>query len=560
MFKSFYIFILVLVFSYSLEAQTICSDQVSIYTPNSKPVFSVPLCESRPDWERAALDISWPSQFFGANAIYYFQNILVSNPSSLRTYDCHGFAWIFADYLNPGYKRCLMAGEAENTYMSDDSYIEVTHRIPGAKVYWKNQSHSAVVDSDTTYFISKWDDYGPLVKHLWNQSPYPVYSFTDQEYYIQPSKLPIEGPNSFCGSATFKVPTASGYTYLWSFVSGGSDFSFNGATSQRSVVVNTNTSGKTATLKVTVKNASNVVVASPTLDITSNCPPPPDISGPDAVCSCDGIFVAENFPGTVAWSCSSNLVIKAVNGDTLIVNNKAAFCGPIQRLTPPDSSQENTDDNTRAIKPLCPESTGSVTASVAGTGIVVQKIITATTVCLDDMATYWDYTGSGNKLFTVYLPQSLPTGYETSWSASHYNILCQASGPLYYTFEIDKNITGPQWIKLTTTNVCGSKVTTFDFGSPSPSPPAPVLPSVSVFPNPATGILTVEIDAASDDLYDPAYDIRLYDGQGNLLRQATAKGGTIQFNISNLPNGIYYLHIYDGVSETPEMQQIVVEH
>jgi hypothetical protein len=56
------------------------------------------------------------------------------------------------------------------------------------------------------------------------------------------------------------------------------------------------------------------------------------------------------------------------------------------------------------------------------------------------------------------------------------------------------------------------------------------------------------------------YDVRLYDGQGNLLRNATNKGGTVQFNVSALPDGIYYLHIYDGINSTPEMQQIVVQH
>ena len=33
-----------------------------------------------------------------------------------------------------------------------------------------------------------------------------------------------------------------------------------------------------------------------------------------------------------------------------------------------------------------------------------------------------------------------------------------------------------------------------------------------------------------------------------------------QFNVSNLPNGIYYLHVYDDVNSNPEIQQIMVEH
>jgi hypothetical protein len=95
------------------------------------------------------------------------------------------------------------------------------------------------------------------------------------------------------------------------------------------------------------------------------------------------------------------------------------------------------------------------------------------------------------------------------------------------------------------------------------------------YPNPASDILNIEIDAAAISRtkaleqtttggkqlkIDPAYDIRLYDYQGNLLRNAKTKGGTVQFNVANLPNGIYYLHVYDGVNEKPEMRQIVVEH
>ena len=98
---------------------------------------------------------------------------------------------------------------------------------------------------------------------------------------------------------------------------------------------------------------------------------------------------------------------------------------------------------------------------------------------------------------------------------------------------------------------------------------------IQVYPNPVSVILTIEIDieaiAQSKALeqttteakllkYDSTFDIRLYDGQGNLLRQSSAKGGTIQFNVSNLLDAIYYLHIYDGANSTPEIPQIMVEH
>ena len=101
--------------------------------------------------------------------------------------------------------------------------------------------------------------------------------------------------------------------------------------------------------------------------------------------------------------------------------------------------------------------------------------------------------------------------------------------------------------------------------------------SFSAYPNPANNILTIEIDEEAMDIartianakatnngqslkVNPAYDIHLYDEQGNLLRQANTRNTMVQFDIANLPNGIYYLHVYDGVSDKPMMQQIIVSH
>jgi len=43
------------------------------------------------------------------------------------------------------------------------------------------------------------------------------------------------------------------------------------------------------------------------------------------------------------------------------------------------------------------------------------------------------------------------------------------------------------------------------------------------------------------------------------LRNAKNKGGSVQFDISSLLDGIYYLHVYDEISGIPEMLQIMVE-
>jgi len=55
------------------------------------------------------------------------------------------------------------------------------------------------------------------------------------------------------------------------------------------------------------------------------------------------------------------------------------------------------------------------------------------------------------------------------------------------------------------------------------------------------------------------FDVRLLDAQGNLLRQTFTKGGTVEFNVADLPIGFYYLHVYNGVDSNPEVHQIMVE-
>jgi hypothetical protein len=85
------------------------------------------------------------------------------------------------------------------------------------------------------------------------------------------------------------------------------------------------------------------------------------------------------------------------------------------------------------------------------------------------------------------------------------------------------------------------------------------------YPNPVSDILTVEIDTDAYRSQQPAqasliFDVRLYNWQGSLLRQTTTQDSTVQFNVSNLPNGIYFLHIYDGTNKTPEIHQIIVQH
>jgi len=87
-------------------------------------------------------------------------------------------------------------------------------------------------------------------------------------------------------------------------------------------------------------------------------------------------------------------------------------------------------------------------------------------------------------------------------------------------------------------------------------------PAYIVYPNPVNDILSIEMQQTISNTNKPLrYDIHLYDIQGNLVRNTnTTKAGTVQLNVTNLPDGNYFLHIYDGVDATPFMKQIVVKH
>ena len=91
---------------------------------------------------------------------------------------------------------------------------------------------------------------------------------------------------------------------------------------------------------------------------------------------------------------------------------------------------------------------------------------------------------------------------------------------------------------------------------------------IKSFPNPVSDVLNIEIESeATAELknsrslkVDPTFDIRLYDGMGNLVRQNSTRSATMQFNVNSLPNGTYYLHVYNGIYEKPVVKQIVVQH
>jgi hypothetical protein len=98
------------------------------------------------------------------------------------------------------------------------------------------------------------------------------------------------------------------------------------------------------------------------------------------------------------------------------------------------------------------------------------------------------------------------------------------------------------------------------------------------YPNPATTTLNVsfnpeQVEQAKKALQSNAsvsganasakpfrLDVKLYDVNGTLYRQATSAGELVTLDVSNLRNGIYVLHVSDGIAAKPEVHKIIVAH
>ena len=69
---------------------------------------------------------------------------------------------------------------------------------------------------------------------------------------------------------------------------------------------------------------------------------------------------------------------------------------------------------------------------------------------------------------------------------------------------------------------------------------------VTYSPNPTSDVLTIEISietSISRTLQNITYNVRLLNAQGVVMRQQQSTTGKVEFNVSNLPEGTYYLHI-----------------
>jgi hypothetical protein len=260
-------------------------------------------------------------------------------------------------------------------------------------------------------------------------------------------------------------------------------------------------------------------------------------------------FTAYNPPAGYTWTCSGNLTPGSASGDTKSFTANNNFGDAWVKISS-GSIQIRYDFYIYSYAPHI--------SHIDGPDYVVYNPSGGSSP-----ATYEDYTVALSH--TDYPPYSYSFSMEGN---SSYYSLSQNGNTVTVTFNIDFGWSFQlnAWAYNSYGSDYAAKYITFSAGQKSGSAP-------KAYPNPVSDILNVEIDRETIDKVkallqnsgksfnsDPVFDIRLYNGQGLQLRQQFTQSGIVQFNVFDLPDGIYYLHIYDNAGSKPEMYSVIVKH
>jgi len=247
------------------------------------------------------------------------------------------------------------------------------------------------------------------------------------------------------------------------------------------------------------------------------------IDGPSAICAAGGVYKL-NTNQSATWSVSNGFSVSTATGTSTTVTANAPN-GQTGTVT----AVANGKTYTKTIQ--------ACDFSISGP----DKVCSTATYTLTNgaQATYWG---------------AVPPSLFTILSSSATSFTVQANSTIGTMGAIVANLASGGSLSKPVTATCSKSYSNgYD---------------IWVYPNPVDDILYIEIDvdgaakvlgmSSNRGSSKLIFDIRLYDGQGSLLRQQKTKDSITQFNVATLRAGIYYLHIYDGVSETPYMQIVIV--
>jgi len=275
---------------------------------------------------------------------------------------------------------------------------------------------------------------------------------------------------------------------------------------------------------------------------------------------------------------SGPLMVGGTTSGSIIVTNKPANATLTWSYNTNLLTQVSSSANSIVLKPKTATTVGdaTVTATLSYPGGVqksanryvgvggphymnVQLVVTASS---DGSQAYPSGGLCPNSYYYAYLDAGT-TLTNVNWGASsHLNVISASNSQLYF----GTNSAGYGMLSITATvpaygiskNILG--VTLMGGGCSKGSSYSKVL---SV---PSANRIEVEFDMdtykqqVNTQVYPkaPAFDIRMFNIAGILVKQATSSGETVQLDVSSLPNGAYVIHIYDGISPTPEVHKVQV--
>ena len=511
--KRIIIFLLsVFTFLNFLHAQCSPTQKQDVTTPNNSTVVSWVTCEAKLS-DRSDLDNYWIPKYPNANPIYWFNN----EPSSTNRFNCHGYAWFMTEGEPVRWVGLYSYEEGlyPDCYITDGSYTRLAQWLYPAKVFWSRAEgldHSGITTNTPNKIISKWAD-GPLMEHT------PGYGFGAGSfgYYIKTTSLSINGLDTICydGSYFTLVPQPHSSVVVDWEVTGPFNLSSTTGNSVKVTKTGTGTGNGTLYARIGGKLVDYKVIK-PCLTL-------PSISAPSIICQgVYGSITANNAPNGFTWESSKNITI---SGSGTTVSAYGAYSGA-GWISIKENGKELVNKTVYIGWPI-PNISGP--SNVSNFSTEYYYAVVDASSCTNSYE--WQLSGPG----TVYDSYSSNTG--VSFSYPNYQYM----------------------LRLWVGNSCGQEYKDLYISASSRGTPS------YAYPNPVDDILFVDIDAVAEQFtaenqrQAPTYDVRLYDGKNNMLRQTSAQGGIVQFSVNNIPVGLYYLHIYDGVKITPVIQQIMVE-
>jgi len=553
-------FIVSLATYFSLNAQNAhCENQIdSIEISDGKFVYTWINCE-HDDTTRTRLDGEFLNHPNRPNAAPIKK---IGNFYSTGTFNCHGFAWLMSggrgeEDIDWGKARWVGtgpddAGISPDLFMIDGHFEQVSEETYPGIVFWGTPGehrkfpfdHSAITTRVPGVFISKWRD-GPLMRHPWNESPYPIV-WDSLTFWVRANRPDsIVGPDILCTDTTEYI-LYRGKAASWS-VSPNNAFIITDTGSTWALVKAIRPIGQPGVITAYLEGGGTRIKEVQAC-ISS-------ISGPTVFCN-SAPYQIENLPhgATVTWQ-APGITFSPQSQSTTTATRNTSFWGPSMitaTITSPHlQSPIRLNKQIHAGRP-----NSNLISSVNNWQPVPRFSEFA------DVITYgtWGIVTAGNTL-GIYEGQwenSVPFGGAVVtgfWGHHPVDVSCPVwgakAGITAFFFGND-----PATISAKLKNQCGwsdpAPITYFPGQGGWPSP------WFNYSPNPVNDVLTIEF--AKTPIFEDAsvrvdipdvFSIRLIDNFGIVRHQTSFNrqqnnnraNNSLQLNVSNLPEGTYYLHI-----------------